>query len=85
MGEIRHEQNAYDRAIMRELSRTDLTPSEALAAGQRAVIAQAALVAVQQAARGRRELHCRRCSQSGWTGAYPFATAPNSGLCDDCL
>lgn len=27
---------------------------------------------------------CRRCRQGGYVGSYPFSTAPNSGLCDDC-
>jgi hypothetical protein len=30
-------------------------------------------------------MSCRRCRQGGYTGEYPFSTAPNTGLCDDCL
>lgn len=28
---------------------------------------------------------CRSCGQGGFPGSYPFSTAPNTGLCDDCL
>lgn len=28
---------------------------------------------------------CSACGERGHAGAYPFSTAPSSGLCDDCL
>ncbi len=30
-------------------------------------------------------LMCKRCSNSGHRGSYPFSTLPDSGLCDDCV
>ncbi len=33
----------------------------------------------------RKFLRCRECGQTGYTGEYPFSTAPGTGLCDDCL
>ena len=32
----------------------------------------------------RGELRCRKCGQTGHSGAYPFSTLPGSGRCDDC-
>jgi hypothetical protein len=33
----------------------------------------------------RKYMVCRQCGQRGYTGAYPFSTAPRTGLCDDCV
>ena len=34
---------------------------------------------------GQRQMRCRECGQTGYTGEYPFSTNPSSGLCDDCM
>jgi hypothetical protein len=28
---------------------------------------------------------CKSCGQSGYSGAHPFSTCPDSGYCDDCI
>lgn len=34
---------------------------------------------------GQRFMRCRSCGQTGYSGEYPFSTAPATDRCDDCL
>ena len=82
----------YYKIEILEQEKSRAVDVEALKAERERLVARIAEIdsIVEQAelptpASKRQRLTCKSCSQSGYTGSYPFSTLPSSSLCDDCV